>query len=244
MYGQIHHTFARPSLALLQQLEGIWTSTLADTMGRHGVMMPEIRPIFEPIRIVGVAFTVLNYPNDNITTHKALTMLQPGDVLVIDEGRENNTGSFGHNMSLQARNRGAVGIVTNGCLRDIRLLRTEKFAAFCRGVCPRSAQKHTPGSINVPVHVGGLVISPGDIVVGVDTSPSGRGALTWAARYARLTGQRLRALHVFSYRAAGGVMFTSGGLPGMPAGGSDELRDEVEGEIRSAFDSLGPSPTL
>ena len=168
MYGQIHHTFARPSLALLQQLEGIWTSTLADTMGRHGVMMPEIRPIFEPIRIVGVAFTVLNYPNDNITTHKALTMLQPGDVLVIDEGRENNTGSFGHNMSLQARNRGAVGIVTNGCVRDIRLLRTEKFAAFCRGVCPRSAQKHTPGSINVPVHVGGLVISPGDIVVGDD----------------------------------------------------------------------------
>ena len=85
--------------------------------------------------------------------------------------------------------------------------------------------------------------APGDIVVGVDTSPSGRGALTWAARYARVTGQRLRALHVFSYRAAGGVMFTSGGLPGMPAGGSDELRDEVEGEIRSAFDSLAPEPT-
>jgi hypothetical protein len=38
-------------------------------------------------------------------------MLSPGDVLVIDEGRENNTGSFGHNMSLQARNRGAAGLV-------------------------------------------------------------------------------------------------------------------------------------
>ena len=168
MYGHIYHDFPRPSAALLQQLEGIWTSTLADTMGRHGVMMPEIRPIFEPIRVVGVAFTVLNYPNDNVTTHKALTMLQPGDVLVIDEGRENNTGSFGHNMSLQARNRGIAGLVTNGCVRDIRLLRQEKFPAFCRGICPRSAQKHTPGSINVPVQVGGLVISPGDIVVGDD----------------------------------------------------------------------------
>ena len=126
MYGQIHHNFQRPSPVLLQQLEGIWTSTLADTMGRHGVMMPEIRPIFESIRLVGVAFTVLNYPNDNITTHKALTMLQPGDVLVIDEGRENNTGSFGHNMSLQARNRGAAGLVSNGCVRDVSLLRKEK----------------------------------------------------------------------------------------------------------------------
>ena len=168
MYGQIHHNIKRPSADLLKQLDGIWTSTLADAMGRHGVMMPEVRPIFEGIRLVGPAFTVLNYPNDNITTHKALTMLQPGDVLVIDEGRENNTGSFGHNMSLQARNRGCAGIVTNGCVRDIALLRKEKFAAFCRGVCPRSAQKNTPGAINVPVQVGGLVISPGDIIVGDD----------------------------------------------------------------------------
>jgi len=83
----------------------------------------------------------------------------------------------------------------------------------------------------------------GDVVVGVDTSPSGRGALTWAARYARVTGQRLRALHVFSYRAAGGVVWTAGGLPpSLPAGGSDELRDLAEGEIRSVFESLAPEP--
>lgn len=168
MYGVINHKYPRPSESLVAQFAGIWTSTIADTMGRHGVMMPEIRPIFENIKVLGVAFTVLNYPNDNITTHKALTMLQPGDVLVIDEGRENNTGSFGHNMSLQARNRGIAGFISNGCVRDIKLLREEKFPAFCRGVCPRSAQKNTPGSINVSVQVGGLVVSPGDIVIGDD----------------------------------------------------------------------------
>jgi 4-hydroxy-4-methyl-2-oxoglutarate aldolase len=168
VYGQINHRYSKPAPELVKQFAGIWTSTLADTMGRHGVMMPEIRPIFEGIRVLGVAFTVLNFPDDNITTHKALTMLEPGDVLVIDEGRESNTGAFGHNMSLQARNRGIAGLVTSGCVRDIKLLRDEKFPAFCRGVCPRSAQKNTPGSINVPVHVGGLVVSPGDIVVGDD----------------------------------------------------------------------------
>jgi 4-hydroxy-4-methyl-2-oxoglutarate aldolase len=168
VYGVINHNYARPPESLVQQFAGIWTSTIADTMGRHGVMMPEIRPIFENIRVLGVAFTVLNYPNDNITTHKAITMLKPGDVLVIDEGRDNNTGAFGHNMSLQARNRGIVALISNGCVRDVRLLREEKFPAFCRGVCPRSAQKNTPGSINIPVHVGGLVISPGDIVIGDD----------------------------------------------------------------------------
>jgi 4-hydroxy-4-methyl-2-oxoglutarate aldolase len=168
MYGVINHRFPRPSESLVAQFAGIWTSTLADTMGRHGVMLPDIRPIFEGIRLLGTAFTVLNYPNDNITTHKALTMLQPGDVLVIDEGHQNTTGAFGHNMSLQARNRGAAGFVSNGCMRDIRLLRKERFAAFCRGISPRSAQKNTPGSINVPVQVGGLVVSPGDIVIGDD----------------------------------------------------------------------------
>ena len=168
MYGHINHRFTRAPKSLIEQFAGIWTSTLADTMGRHGVMMPEIRPIFEGIRVLGTAFTVLNYPDDNITTHKALTMLEPGDVLVIDEGRESNTGAFGHNMSLQARNRGVAGFISNGCMRDIALLRKEKFPAFCRSVCPRSAQKNTPGSINVPVQVGGLVVSPGDIVVGDD----------------------------------------------------------------------------
>ena len=124
VYGVINHNYPRPPESLVKQFAGIWTSTLADTMGRHGVMMPEIRPIFENIKVLGVAFTVLNYPSDNITTHKAITMLKPGDVLVVDEGRENNTGSFGHNMSLQARNRGIVGLVTNGCVRDIKLLRS------------------------------------------------------------------------------------------------------------------------
>ena len=82
----------------------------------------------------------------------------------------------------------------------------------------------------------------GDIVVAVDTSPSGRGALTWAARYARVTGQRLRALHVFSYRAAGVVVWTPSGLPGIPAGEFDELKDEIESQIKSAFDALDPEP--
>jgi 4-hydroxy-4-methyl-2-oxoglutarate aldolase len=61
-----------------------------------------------------------------------------------------------------------VGLISNGCVRDVRLLRSEKFPVFCRGVCPRSAQKNTPGAINVPVQVGGIVIHPGDIVVGDD----------------------------------------------------------------------------
>ena len=168
MYGHVYHTISRPAPDLLARFKGIWTATLSDAMGMHGIMMPEIKPFFTGIRILGTAFTVLNYPNDNITTHKALLMAQPGDVLVIDEGRGNFMGSFGHNMSLQARKRGVVGVVTNGHARDASLLIEEKFPIYCLGGCPRQSQKVRPGAINIPVSVGGVVISPGDIVVGDD----------------------------------------------------------------------------
>jgi len=168
VHGVINNRFTRPAPALVERFRNMWSSTLADTMGRHGVLGPDIQPIYRDIKLLGVAFTVQNYPNDNITTHRALQLVQPGDVLVIDEGFGNATGAFGHNMSLEARKRGVVGLVTNGHVRDVRMLRDEQFPVYCRGVCPRSAQKNTPGSVNVPVQIGGTVVNPGDIVVGDD----------------------------------------------------------------------------
>lgn len=168
MYGVVHHTISRADASIIEGFREIWTSTASDSMGRHGAMSSEIRPITAGLRFVGSAFTVQNYPNDNLTTHKALLMAEPGDVLVIDEGPGNSTGSFGHNMSLQATARGVIALVSNGCMRDLALLRRDGFCAFCRGFSPRSAQKSTPGSVNVPVSVGGLVVRPGDIVIGDD----------------------------------------------------------------------------
>jgi 4-hydroxy-4-methyl-2-oxoglutarate aldolase len=168
MYLQIVANPRRPSPELVERFRGIWTSTVSDAMGRHGVMAGTIRPLFQPIQLLGVALTVLNYPSDNITTHRALPLARPGDVLVVDDGTGSDVGAFGHNMSLAARARGVVGLVTSGCIRDSRLLREEGFPIFSHGVNPRSAQKNTPGSINIPVQVGGVVVRPGDIVIGDD----------------------------------------------------------------------------
>lgn len=168
MYGHVNHNIERPPAELVQRFREIWTSTMCDVMGRHGGMGPEIRPILDGIRLAGTALTVLSFPADNITTHKALQLAQPGDVLVIDDGGGRNTAAFGHNMSLRARNAGVVGVVTNGSIRDLQLLRKDRFPIFCSGVCPRSPQKNTPGSVNVPIQVGGLVVNPGDVVIGDD----------------------------------------------------------------------------
>ena len=168
MYGHIVARPPRPDPELVERFRGIWTSTISDAMGRHGVMAAHVQPLFRPIGLLGVALTVLNYPNDNITTHRAVLLAQAGDVLVVDEGTGSDVGAFGHNTSLAARGRGVVGFVSSGCVRDARLLREEGFPVFGRGTNPRSAQKNTPGAINVPVQVGGVVVQPGDIVVGDD----------------------------------------------------------------------------
>jgi 4-hydroxy-4-methyl-2-oxoglutarate aldolase len=168
MYGHVNYNIERLPAELVRRFREIWTSTLCDVMGRHGGMGPEIRPINEGIRLAGTALTVLSFPADNITTHKALQLAKPGDVLVIDDGGGHNTAAFGHNMSLRAGSVGVVGVVTNGAIRDLQLLRKDQFPVFCSGVCPRSPQKNTPGSVNVPIQVGGVVVNPGDIVVGDD----------------------------------------------------------------------------
>ena len=167
MYGHIYYNIARPAPTLLEAFQDISTATLSDAMGRHGAMSSQIRPIYENIRMVGSALTVLCFPGDNVMTHKALQMIEPGDVLVVDDG-DYNTGCFGHKSALHARSRGGVGIVVSGSVRDVAMLRRDRFPTFSRGVSPRAPQKNTPGSINVPVHIGGIVIHPGDIIVGDD----------------------------------------------------------------------------
>ena len=167
MYGHIYYNIARPPAALLEKFHTVPTTALSDAMGRHGALSSTIRPIYEGIRMVGSALTVLCFPGDNIMTHKALQMVEPGDVLMIDDG-DYDTGCFGHKSALHARSRGGVGVVASGSVRDVAMLRRDRFPTFSRSISPRAPQKNTAGSINVPVQIGGIVICPGDIVVGDD----------------------------------------------------------------------------
>lgn len=167
MYGHIYYNVQRPDDGLLARVAGVSTSALSDAMGRHGALSYEIAPVRPGQHMVGSALTVLCFPGDNLMTHKAIQMIQPGDVLVIDDG-DHRTGCFGFKSLTMAKNRGAAGLVAAGSVRDLAEIRTSDFPVYCRGGSPRAPQKNTPGSINVPVHVGGIVITPGDIVVGDD----------------------------------------------------------------------------
>lgn len=159
----------RPPKELVAEFDGIPTPILSDVTSKYeNTMSSEIEPIPSDISMAGTALTVKTYPGDNLMAHKALKMAKPGDVLVIDANGYTEAGLVGELFSTSCRHHGLHGTVIDGAARDVEEIDELGFPVFSRGTSPKGSYKAHPGSINVPVSCGGLVVEPGDIVVGDD----------------------------------------------------------------------------
>jgi regulator of RNase E activity RraA len=98
--------------------------------------------------------------------HKALDMLEAGDVLVVDGEGDTTRALVGEIMMTSARVRGAVAFVMDGAIRDADAFEEHQFPCWARGISLRGPYKDGPGSINVSVTIGGMVVHPGDVIVG------------------------------------------------------------------------------
>ncbi|MCO5178106.1 MAG: RraA family protein [Thermomicrobiales bacterium] len=156
----------RPDAEAMAPLFGLATPLLSDSMGRlpgAAGLLPYHR---NARRMVGPAFTVRTRGDDNLMIHKALDMAEPGDVIVVDGGGELSHALVGEMMLTHAMVRKLGGIVIDGAIRDVSAIAAAEFPVFARGVTHRGPYKDGPGQINVPVSIGGMVVNPGDIVVG------------------------------------------------------------------------------
>jgi RraA family protein len=144
------------------------TPAISDLMNRLYAVHCDIRPVTDPgLRIVGPACTVKVYPGDNLMVHKSLDVAQPGDILVIDTSASGTTAVLGDLVSTKARHRGIAGIVVDGLVRDLPGIRAlADLPVFARGVTPIGPLHRGPGEINHPVCIGGVVVHPGDVIVG------------------------------------------------------------------------------
>ncbi|CAI8704408.1 RraA family protein [Pseudomonas serbica] len=116
--------------------------------------------------MAGIALTVKVPCGDNRAIHQALEILSPGQVLVVDGGGDISRALMGDIMAAIAEKRGAVGVVVDGAIRDLATIGKGAFPVFARAGFHRGPYKNGPGEINVPVCIGGMIVSPGDIVVG------------------------------------------------------------------------------
>jgi len=151
--------------ATLRKFAKFAVANISDVMSRTSGTV-DLRPIHKGGRILGRAFTVKTAPGDNLMVHKAIDMAAPGDVIVVDAGGLQRNAIIGEIMSAHAARRKIAGFVIDGPIRDSETISKGKFAVFARAISHRGPYKEGPGEINVPVTVDGMVVHPGDIIVG------------------------------------------------------------------------------
>src|SRR5512138_517727 len=156
---------AKPKAELIEAFRNAPTSVISDNLARLAGCVG-LKPFHRAGRLIGTAFTIKTRPGDNLAIHRALEMVGPGDVIVVDGGGDESRALVGEIMKNIAQWRGAEGYVIDGAIRDVAAIAADHFPVFARSAIHRGPYKSGPGEINVPVSVGGMVISPGDIVVG------------------------------------------------------------------------------
>ncbi|VTU31839.1 RraA family protein [Variovorax sp. PBL-E5] len=152
---------------IIAALRDIPVAALSDNMHRNigsVGLQPYHRP--GPATMAGTAVTLKSRGGDNLTLLRAFEFCRPGDVIVIDADGDVTNAVIGGILSFYAATIGTVGVVLDGAIRDLAEIRERDFPVYARGVNHRGPYKDGPGEINVPVSVGGMLVRPGDIVVG------------------------------------------------------------------------------
>jgi 4-hydroxy-4-methyl-2-oxoglutarate aldolase len=180
-------TVDRPDPATVAALGELGTATVHEAVGRRGFAGPDLRPIQQATRLAGPAVTVSCHPGDNLMVHAAVEVCEAGDVLVVTTTAPSTHGMFGELLATSLMVRGVHALVIDAGVRDTAELRAMGFAVWARHVSCEGTVKASPGSVNVPVVLGGVLVSPGDVVCadddGVVVVPAGEAE--WALDQAR-----------------------------------------------------------
>lgn len=161
--NRINPASAPAPAALIEAFREVVTPHISDNLGRH-IGARGLTRLNKTGKLVGTALTVKTRPGDNLLIYKAMMQLQPGHVLVIDAEGDVNNAVIGELVKLYADRRGCVGYVVDGAIRDV--VAFEHTPLYARAVIHCGPRKDGPGEVNVPVSIGGMVVNPGDIIVG------------------------------------------------------------------------------
>ena len=163
---RIRLDFDRPDPAMVEQFRQFQTPDISDILNRMYAMNNGIHNITGSSSICGPACTVKVFPGDNLMVHKVLDVARPGDIVVVDAGGTKSNAVLGDLICTKARHRGIAAFVIDGLIRDLSDVRQVGIPVFACGETPIGPLHRGPGEINYPVSCGGIVVNPGDIIVG------------------------------------------------------------------------------
>ncbi len=162
----VNRHFERPSSDLLAAFEGASTGFVVDAMGGRGALHYLIRPLAtSSAPLVGVALTCHAGPADNLAVFGAFNIATPGDIVMVATDSFTGTAVVGDHMAGMAKNCGVIGIVTDGLARDVAGIREVGLPVYCAGLSANTSVRSGPGTVGLPVEIGGAHVESGDIVV-------------------------------------------------------------------------------
>jgi 4-hydroxy-4-methyl-2-oxoglutarate aldolase len=162
----IRRDWARPDAKMLAAFKAAPTGFVVDAIGRAGALDHRIRPVWKGPHFVGSALPVWTTARDNLAPYAAISFAKPGDVMLIATGAYEGAAVIGDVVVGMMRNAGIVAAVTDGLVRDVQGIAEVGIPVYARGLTPNSPFKHGPGTIGLPIAIGGQAVEPGDLVVG------------------------------------------------------------------------------
>jgi 4-hydroxy-4-methyl-2-oxoglutarate aldolase len=163
----IRRDFPRPAPADVAAFANVPTGYAIDAMGGRGGLDYRIKPLAVATSVlVGVAITCHCGPADNLGLFAAMATARPGDILVAATDGFMATSVTGDLLLGMAKNRGVAGLVTDGLVRDLAGILGVGLPVYCAGITPNSPARNGPGSVGLPIVLGGVQVESGDLVVG------------------------------------------------------------------------------
>ncbi len=162
----ISRKFTRPDAELVQQLVGVQTGMVVDCMDGSGGLHYSIKPVTpEATSFTGVAVTCAAGPADNLAVFGAMDLCKAGDVIMISTEAHTGCAVIGDLVVGMSANLGAVGMVTDGGVRDVVGICEAETPCFGAVVTPNSPARNGPGTAGLPIVMGGVHVASGDVIV-------------------------------------------------------------------------------
>lgn len=139
---------------------------LGAIFGRQCLMSERMRPVYPGLKLCGQAITCFNFPGDNLMLHAAVRIAEEGDIIVATNGGNVHGALWGDMITFYSQIKKLGGAVVDGGVRDTETVQNMGFPVFSTAICAAHPEKRGPGAANVPVNVAGVLVEPGDLIVG------------------------------------------------------------------------------